>query len=198
MSRQQVGITALILAAGASSRMGSPKALLMYQGETFLDRLIGSCHQACGSVVVVLGRHADEIRAGIRHDAKFVLNPDPDRGQLSSMQCGLAEIANAAMFVPVDLPAVEPATIVELVEAFQAGDSLIAVPAFDGKHGHPVCIARPVVEELLALPRTGQARDVIHRHRAETLYVAVGDAGVLRDIDTRSEYLDLLVEMQKR
>jgi molybdenum cofactor cytidylyltransferase len=187
-------ITALILAAGASSRMGSPKALLMYRGETFLDRLIGFCGEACGSVVVVLGRHAIEIRAAIRKDATFVLNPDPDRGQLSSLQCGLAQISGAAMFVPVDVPAVEPATVLKLVAAFQSSDCLVVVPAFAGKHGHPVCIASPVVKELLAMPATGQARDIIRRYRAQTLYVAVEDPGVLRDIDTRTEYQDLLME----
>ncbi len=186
--------TALILAAGASSRMGSPKALLMYHGETFLDRLIGACGNACDEVVVVLGRHADEIRAGTRLHAKYVINPDPDRGQLSSLQCGLAEIRGAAMFVPVDLPAAAPATILKLVTAFQSGGSLIAVPTFEGKHGHPVCIARMVVEELLAMPSSGQARDAIRRHRAQTLFVAVDDPGVLRDIDTRPEYEDLLAE----
>jgi molybdenum cofactor cytidylyltransferase len=187
-----VSITALILAAGDSSRMGSPKALLMYRSETFLDRLIKACEQVCGDVVVVLGRHAGEIRAGIRSKARFVENPDPDRGQMSSLQWGLAEISGAAMFVPVDLPAVESSTIRKLVEAFEADAPLIAVPRFEGKHGHPVCIARPVIEELLASPESAQTRDVIRRHRAETLYIDVDDPAILRDIDTRLEYKDLL------
>ena len=189
-----MSITALILAAGASSRMGSPKALLLYRGETFLDRLINACELSCTDVVVVLGQHASEIRAGIRGKARFVQNPDPDRGQLSSLQCGLAETPGSAMFIPVDLPSIESCTIRQLVEAFETNSALIAVPRFDGKHGHPVCIARPVIEELLALPATGQARDVISRHRAETLYVDVNDPGILRDIDTRLDYSDLLAE----
>lgn len=191
----QVSTSALILAAGASSRMGSPKALLLYRGETFLDRLIGSCQLACADVVVVLGQHAGEIRAGIRSKARFVQNPDPGRGQLSSLQCGLADVPDAAMFVPVDLPAIESSTIRKLVAAFEANAALIAVPRFDGRHGHPVCIARPMIEQLLALPSTGEARDIIRRHRAETLYVDVDDPGILRDIDTRLDYKDLLVEM---
>jgi len=198
VSTHQVSITALILAGGASSRMGSPKALLRYKGQTFLDRLISSSKTACDEVVAVLGRHADEIRAGICGQAKFVINPDPSRGQLSSLQCGLDVISSDAMFIPVDLPAVEAATIRKLVEAFQSGNSPLAVPTNEGKHGHPVSTARPIIEELLALPPTGQARDVIHRHRAETLYVAVDDPGVLRDIDTKSEYQDLLVELTGR
>ena len=189
-----MSVTALILAAGASSRMGSPKALLQYRGETFLDRLISACGLACTDVVVVLGEHASEIRAGIQRKARFVQNPDPDRGQLSSLQCGLAEAQGSAMFIPVDLPAVESNTIGKLVDAFETRSALIAVPRFGGKHGHPVCIARPVIEELLALPATGQARDVISRHRAETLYVDVDDPGILRDIDTRLDYENLMAE----
>ena len=166
----------------------------MYRGETFLDRLISACEQVCGDVVVVLGFHAGEIRAGIRGKARFIQNPDPDRGQLSSLQCGLAEISGAAMFVPVDLPAIESITIRKLVEAFESAAPLIAVPRFEGKHGHPVCIARPVIDELLASPESAQARDVIRRHLAETLYVDIDDPAILRDIDTVPQYKDLLME----
>ena len=75
-------IAGLILAAGASTRMGSPKALLDYGGETFLDRLIGLLAGVCGSVTVVLGYHAAVIHSGIRRVAQavFVLNPEPSRG----------------------------------------------------------------------------------------------------------------------
>jgi len=189
-----VNITALILAAGASSRMGSPKALLTYKGETFLDRLIASCQQACGKVVVVLGNHSDAILAGIKHQPRFVQNPDPDRGQLSSLQCGLFGVEGPALFVPVDLAAIQSATIQQLVAAFQEANPLIAVPQFGGKHGHPVCVGQSVVKELLALPAGAQARDVIHNHRAETLYVEVDDPAILRDIDSRIDYSNLLAE----
>ena len=85
-------IAAIILAAGASSRMGSPKALLEYRGETFADRLIRVLSGVCDPVIVVTGRHHKAIRAGVRGKACFVVNPDPDRGQLSSLQRALAEV----------------------------------------------------------------------------------------------------------
>ena len=80
---------AVILAGGASRRMGSPKALLPYAGETFVDRLIGVFQSVCDSVIVVLGHEADAIRSGVRRKASFVFNPDHELGQLTSLQCGL-------------------------------------------------------------------------------------------------------------
>ncbi len=171
--------------------MGSPKALLPFEGTTFLDRLIQTCNQSGEEVVVVLGYHEAEIRAGVRCTARFVRNPDPARGQLSSMQCGLAVIPGAAMFIPVDLPAVNPLTVHALLLEFSKGQYPVVAPRFDGRHGHPVCIARCVVEELLALPTTAQARDVIRKYRPQTLFVDVEDAAVLHDIDTPVEYRNL-------
>jgi len=82
-------IAAVILAAGASRRMGSPKALLEYQGQTFLNRLIRVLGEVCDPVIAVLGYHAEIIRAQAIGSVQFVVNPDPDRGQLSSLQTGL-------------------------------------------------------------------------------------------------------------
>src|SRR4029079_18049295 len=82
-------IAGIILAAGASSRMGTPKALLDYRGETFVGRLVRVLQTTCNPVIVVLGYHADALRAGIPAGAQVVVNPDPSRGQLSSLQTAL-------------------------------------------------------------------------------------------------------------
>ena len=84
----------LILAAGESRRMGSPKALLEFRGETFLDRLIGLFSRCCSPVIVVLGAQQETVRAGLRRPAEALIveNPDFLRGQLSSMQCGLRAV----------------------------------------------------------------------------------------------------------
>jgi len=190
-------IAGVILSGGASRRMGTPKALLQFQGETFLDRLIRLFSAACDPVIVVVGEHADAIRSGIARgrEVLFAVNPDPERGMLSSLQCGLALVppeAAAAMFLPVDHPHIEAATLEALAARFKADRAPVTVPTYLGEHGHPVCIARPVIDELLALPLDGKASDVIHRHVPQTIYVEVHDAAVITDVDDPNGYADLL------
>jgi molybdenum cofactor cytidylyltransferase len=190
-------IAGIILSAGASSRMGTPKALLQFHGETFLDRLIRLFSEAGVSPIVVLGHHAEQIRAGIERgaEATFVVNPDPERGMLSSLQCGLAAIpeqTESVMFLPVDHPNLEADTLRKLIARFNADQPSVTVPTFQDKHGHPVLISRALVTELLALPATAQATDVIHRYRNQTAYIAVDDPAVTTDIDDPATYAALL------
>jgi molybdenum cofactor cytidylyltransferase len=180
---------AIILAAGASSRMGRPKPLLSLDGETFLDRLIARYSGICSPVTVVLGHDAGRIRAGIRQaaTAKFVVNPLPERGMLSSLQCGLASLpddVDAVLFTPADLPSILSSTIA----AVAASDAAITIPRRGGRNGHPVRVSRTIAAELLSLPADAQARDVLHRHRPETLFLDVDDPGILYDVDTPADY----------
>ena len=191
-------IASVVLAAGASRRMGSPKALLEFRGETFLDRLIRITGAVCDPVIVVLGHHAAEIRAGVRSKARFVINPEPEHGQLSSLQTGLAALppeAEGFAFMPMDCPAVREDTLARLAETFASREAttLLVIPRVGGdKRGHPVFATRRIAEELMALPLTGAARDVIHAHVGETQYVDVEDAGILTDIDDPEAYRRLL------
>jgi molybdenum cofactor cytidylyltransferase len=201
-------IWGIILAAGASRRMGAPKALLDYRGETFLDRLI----RVVGTVaepLVVLGYRAEAVQAGSTRPAKFIVNPDPRRGQLSSLQTALAGAPadfEGFLFIPVDCPAVAEETVRRLAAAFARRDpaTLFVIPRYDQRHdqrhgqaggqrrGHPVFAAPPIAREILALPPNAQARDVVHRHVPDTLYVDVDDAGILADIDDPAAYRQLI------
>ncbi len=185
-------ICGIILAAGASSRMGTPKPLLDYRGETFLNRLIHVLGTVCDPVIAVLGYHADEIRRGAIGRARFVVNPDPSRGQLSSLQTALAEVpqdAEGFLFMPVDCPSVEAATVAAIAEALYASSRpLLVIPRHEGEHGHPVCGRRELIAEFLALPADGQAKEVVYRHKDETYYLDTADAGVLSDIDDPEAY----------
>ncbi len=185
-------IAGIILAAGASSRMGSPKALLDYRGETFIQRLVRVLSAVCDPVIVVLGYHADALRPAVP-DATVVVNPAPERGQLSSLQTGLAALpadAEGFLFTPVDSPAVEIATVERLAAEFRRRDPAIqlVIPRYQGQRGHPVFATRAIANELSALPLTAQARDVIHGHVSETLYIDVNDPRILTDIDDREAY----------
>ena len=185
-------IAGIILAAGASSRMGTPKALLDYRGETFLNRLIRVLGTVCDPVIVVLGYHEDEIRSQVNGRARFVINPDPSRGQLSSLQTGLAGVpadAEGVLFMPVDCPSAELSTVERIVDAFHAPENpLLVIPRHEGNRGHPVCARRELIEEFLALPAEGQAKEVVRRHTDRTVYLDTFDAGVLSDIDDPEAY----------
>jgi CTP:molybdopterin cytidylyltransferase MocA len=183
--------------------MGSPKALLEYRGETFLNRLIRVMGAVCDPVIVVLGYHAEAIRAQVRGRATIIVNPEPERGQLSSLQTGLAAFlslvppaeAEGFAFIPMDCPAVREETVRALAETFRNRDAetLFVIPRLGDKRGHPVLGTRRIAEELMALPlETGAARDVVHAHVARTRYVDVDDAGILTDVDDPAAYRRLL------
>jgi molybdenum cofactor cytidylyltransferase len=200
-SRPQVtpgpSIAGIILSGGASRRMGTPKALLAFQNETFLDRLIRLFSSVCNPIIVVVGEHKHQIRSGIdrARDVIFAENPDPERGMLSSLQCGLALVpaeADAAMFLPVDHPNIEISTIETLAARFDANHAPVTVPTYAGEHGHPVCISRQLIAELLALPADAKASDVIHRHVHQTVYFEVADPAVVTDVDDPAAYAELL------
>ena len=147
----------------------------------------------CKPVIVVLGYHADALRPQIPATAKIVINPDPSRGQLSSLQTGLAELpagADGFAFIPVDSPAVEADTVAKLVRAFEQRkpSTLFVIPRQSGKRGHPVFAARSIAAELLALPPTAEAREVVHAHVDRTEYVDVDDAGIFTDVDDPEAY----------
>ena len=190
-------IAGLILAGGASRRMGTPKALLRFQNETFLDRMIRLFSSVASPVIVVLGHQSGQIRSGIERSsqATFAVNPDPERGMLSSLQCGLEALppeTEALMFTPVDHPNLQAATLEKLAAHFQAQRAPVIVPTYDGQHGHPVCIARALANELLALPPTAMASDVIHKYVSQTSYIEVDDPAVTTDVDDPEAYAGLL------
>jgi molybdenum cofactor cytidylyltransferase len=172
--------------------MGFPKALLRYREETFLDRLAGLFAARCSPVVVVLGAQAERIRAGVHSAATFVVNPEWARGQTTSMQCGLGALpaeADGVLFTLVDHPAVAATTIDALLAGPHA--TLLRVPRFDGRRGHPIWFSRELIPEFLALPQTGAARDVVRGHATETEFLDVDDAGILADIDDPAAYRGL-------
>jgi molybdenum cofactor cytidylyltransferase len=194
-----VSAAGLILAAGESKRMGFPKALLEFQGETFLDRLIAAFSPFCDPVMVVLGCGAEEIRSGIRRPghALFARNEAYSLGQLSSMQCGLRALEQAApredlegvLFTLVDHPNVRPSTLAALLTPPHPA---LAIPRYEGRRGHPMFISAALIPEFLALPADSQAKAVVARHADRTRYVDVSDPGVLDDVDDPAAYRRLL------
>ena len=193
----------LILAAGDSSRMGRDKALLpwpptagpAFSAETFLSAAIRSFSLATEFVLVVVGKNEAALAPIIyAHGASLIANPDPSRGQFSSLQVGLHEVLNrgrdAAMVTLVDRPPVRAATIETLRAAFEATDQNIwaVVPEFSGKHGHPYLVAREMIEAFVRVPASSTAREVEHQHQKHIQYVPVDDPLVAVNVNTPEDY----------
>lgn len=189
----EVKLSGVILAAGASSRLGRPKALLTFRGETFLDRLLAHFSGVCYEVIVVTRPDQPRFKTRDRGlDPKFVVNPEPARGMLSSLQCGLSAIsptAEGVIFSPVDYAPVERDTIHQIVKAFHG---ILTLPTYEGKRGHPCIFSSQLAAELLALPVTDSAKTVIHGHLFEARFVAVNDQRTVEDVDDMAAYQRLL------
>ena len=181
-------IGAVVLAAGRSERMGRSKAdLPLPEGGSFLEAILAKLGRLrVGAVRVVVGPH--DPRAG---GDGIVVNPDPSRGMLSSVQCGLSSLpdeADAVLLWPVDHPRVEIGTVATLIASFRAhtGASVI-VPVHGGRRGHPVLFAGAVLAELSSLPWESSAAEVVHA-RADRIEIEVDDPAIHDDIDDDAAY----------
>ncbi len=196
----------VILAAGDSSRMGSDKALLPwppvadpaqdFSATTFLSATIKALGEVTDLVIVVVGENANSLAPLIYAAGAFLArNPDPGRGQFSSLQVGLTEVLNhgrdAAMITLVDRPPVAVATLQQLREEFESAyirQKWALIPEFEGKHGHPIVIGREMLEVFLRAPETANARDIEHKDQSHIAYVRVDDPFVTMNINTPEDY----------
>jgi molybdenum cofactor cytidylyltransferase len=194
-------IPAIVLAAGKSSRMGRPKATLPLDGgDTFLTRIVRTLSEASvEDVVVVVGHDADAIVssfADVDLAARFVDNPDYERGQLSSLIAGLRVVdrpgVNAVLMTLVDVPLVSAATIRAVVERYRQTGALIVRPVRGDEHGHPVLIDRSLFDAIRhADPGVG-AKAVIRANVSKAGDVNVDDDGAFADFDSPDDYDRLL------
>ena len=187
-------IAGLILAAGESSRMGQDKALLTYQGRTFLETIVATL-RATGieRLAVVLGHHAEKIKQAVKLEgAETVINRDYVRGQTSSLQAGLRALESpsleAIMLCLVDHPLVSVETVRALIASFRERGTHVVIPIFRNQRGHPVVISRTLFEELLRLSPDEGADTVIRKYRDATQFVEVDDQGILLDVDDAEAY----------
>jgi molybdenum cofactor cytidylyltransferase len=194
-------LSGIILAAGDSTRMGSPKALLAVPGgDPFVVRIIRTLHAAdVVDLVVITGRDHDAIveaiaRHGLRASSRIARNPDPSRGQLSSLLVGMDALAastDGLLVTLVDVPLVKVSTVTDVITAWRRTRAPIVRPAIGDRHGHPVIFDRAVLDELRQAPMDQGAKSVVRAHEDQILNVPVDDEGCLKDIDTPSEYESL-------
>ena len=193
------------MAAGKSSRMGTDKALLPWppaltsSGGTLLSAAIAALKSVTGLVIVVAGANADKLAPIIRAcGASIVRNPEPERGQFSSLQTGLREVLergySAAMITPVDCPPLSAKSLEKLRDAFS--DAVLAgkwgvAPENGGRHGHPLVVTRELIDAFLSAPVTSNAREVRRAHEQTIEYVPVPDSLLTVDVNTPEQYAAL-------
>jgi len=190
-------IPGIVLAAGNSSRMGRPKALLtLDRGDTFLARVVTTLLDAgVGDIVVVVGADAPVIRHSVERlslPVRVVDNPAPQQGQLSSLVRGLDAIdgasVSAALVTLIDVPLVSVNTVRVLLEHYRSDAPLIARPASRGRHGHPVIFHPDLFDEFRRADVKEGAKQVLRAHSNDILDVEVADEGAFTDIDTPEQY----------
>ncbi len=188
-------ITAIILSAGESKRMGTPKPLLMINHETFLAHIISLIRKSkVGSIMVVLGSQAELIRKKIPlNDVELVFNDDFAQGQLSSLKVGLRAIKNTkdiegVMVFLVDHPLISVDLINKLLDKFYGSGNRIVVPTYKGRRGHPVIFPKLLFSELMTAPNQQGARTVLRNNQAQIVELDTSEEGILLDIDTPEQY----------
>ena len=191
-------VPGIVLAAGSSTRMGRPKALLPAgpAGETFVGRIVRTLRAGgVDGVVVVAAAVAKEIeRALAQQEAppRVVINPDPGRGQFSSLQVGLRAVSRpgvgGVLVTLVDVPLVSAGTVERLLAVHRRTGAPLVRPEREGRHGHPVIFDRALFAEIAAAPAGSSAKAIIAAHRRESVAVPVAEDGPFRDIDTPAEY----------
>lgn len=190
------GVSAVVLAAGRSARMGQAKQLLRAGEHGMLERtLLNVRASAVDEVVLVLGFSAESIRrelpVALLDGVRVAVNENYESGMARSLQEGLAAVSpamDAALIVLADQPFVRPETMDCIVRKYRESEAAIVVPYFRGSRGNPVLLDRSVFVEAMALEGDVGCRAIFARHADGLLEVDVDDAGILADIDSRDDY----------
>lgn len=186
-------ISAVILAAGKSTRLGLSKQLLEINGRTMVEHVIKNvCGSNVDETIVVLGFMADKIIDKTRsYNVKIVLNKDYKSGMSTSLRAGLKAVNKkscAVIFVLADQPLVNTSIINKLVSGYERKKPLIVVPTYKGKRGNPTLIDRTLFKEIERISGDVGARSLIEKYRKNVEEIEMDSLGVLIDIDTAEEF----------
>ena len=190
-------IPAVVLAAGRSSRMGRAKATLAIgEDDTFLTRIVRTFLAAgVDDVVVVVGHEAEAVVSSFAASglaARFAMNRDYDRGQLSSLLTGLGVVDRpgvaTVLVTLVDVPLVSEATVRAVIERYRRTHAPVVRPTSGDRHGHPLLLDRSLFDQLRTAAADTGAKPVVRAHASAAGDVPIDDEGAFTDIDTADEY----------
>ncbi len=188
-------ITAVVLAAGLSKRMGDQnKLLILIDNEPMIRRTVGMLCQ-CGlqEVVVVLGYEHEKVRQVLEGlNVRYVFNADYEQGQVTSVQCGLdavTESSEGAMICLADQPALGEPDIANLIEGFyQLTDKDIVIPLYQSQRGNPIIISTAARQRVLNNGENMGCRCYIDSHPESVQWMEVDSPAFITDLDTQIEY----------
>lgn len=188
-------ISAIVLAAGESKRMGRPKQMLAWQGKTLLRHVLESLiNSNAEEIILVLGYEAEAIRKSLTEfQIKIVINPDYKQGMASSLRQGLLAMdprSEAFLVLLADQPGIGPEIMNRMIREFQQANPKrgIVRPVYQGLRGHPVLIGVQYLQEALQLQGDMGARRILMNHPKDIIEIEVDQDVVLADIDTPEEY----------
>lgn len=197
MPSSRLNIAGIILAAGASKRMGAVKLLLPFGRSPLLERVLDNARRSMlEPIIVVLGHEAETIRQRINFKrAQIRLNPEYHTGLSSSLRVGIQSLpkeTDGAMFLLGDQPLVSSKTINCLFEVFHQHASRLIIPTYQGKRGNPVVVPRSIFNAVQQITGDTGARVLFHRLKEQIREVEVSDPGIHLDVDTLEDYRALL------
>ncbi len=189
-----IPVSALVLAAGESKRMGVPKQLLQVDGTTMLGKILDVLSRSqVEEIIVVVGHRAEEVVKSISgRPVKIAVNRQYEQGMSTSITAGLS-LASAKsrgfMVVLGDQPFVDVEIIDALIQAFACHSNGIVVPVYEGKRGHPVVLSTKYKRELISLKGDVGARSIIADHKEDVFELPVNSRAIIDDIDTIDDYM---------
>jgi molybdenum cofactor cytidylyltransferase len=193
-----IGVGAVVLAAGSSSRMGSPKQTLRFRGESLLRRaVLAALDAGCHPVVVVTGAHAELSRCELDGlDVREVFNAHWETGMASSIRAGVEGLNDAdadtiaAVFMLCDQPHVSAEVISGLVAAHRTTGRPVIASSYGGNVGVPALFSRTLFDELMRLEGMSGAKEIIRRHASQAHFLPFPDGEV--DVDTPADFSRLI------
>lgn len=186
-------ISAILLAAGESRRMGEFKQLLTVAGKTFVERCVETLLASqADEVIVVTGHRESDVRPILSNrPVRFVYNPDYKKGMSASVKCGIEAAdaqSTAALIALVDQPLIEVEIVDQLIAVYRKDRPLIVVPRYKGRNGHPVIMDMKLREEILSTDTSIGLKQVRDAHAEEVVYIEVASESVLIDFDLPEDY----------
>jgi molybdenum cofactor cytidylyltransferase len=186
-------VAAIILAAGASTRMGEPKQLLPVAGRPMVRRVSEAvCAAGLAQVVVVVGARAEAVSDAVADlPLQVVTNPHWADGMSTSLHAGMRALRpdiQAVLIVLADQPGLQAGMIRAIVDRYRTGDAHVVAPFYAGRRGSPVLFDRALWPELLAIEGDEGGRQIVARYQEQMAHVEVDDLELLRDVDTRDDY----------